>query len=502
MRPSTASLVLLALAAGCDPVPQPAPPGPEAAADPAAPAETPADDRSILAAQLAAAGIGAESPGNPDGEVLLVVLDTLRRDRVSLYAPERATTPRLDAWAVGAQVFESARSVSSWTLPAHASLFTGQYPHQHHVHYMPPDRRRDDGPEAFGLRPGTPTLAKALAGAGYSTLGISANVAYLSAYWNTTQGFEGWVGEQLEPDPYAGYVVAGRITDLALAALEAPRDRPLFLFLNYMDAHKPPVVRRGYLRNPELVPDPPVLPGYPGWAAVDEGAILRGEPLAPELAAAWSEAYDGEVRYLDEQLGRLLEALPRLGIDDNDLVVILSDHGENLGEHALLLHGRDVYETTIAIPLVAAGPGFGPGRSADPVQILDVPRWILEHAGAPLLPDMQRTEGVQLAQQFWSRSSDLRDPELAARFDRIRQAVTQGERKPIHGSDGSTEAYDLGADPEERSPIVQPPWERALLQHVPGQEDRPAQEQPGGHELDQELTPEQLERLRALGYLD
>jgi arylsulfatase A-like enzyme len=477
----------------------PAPHGSEAPAT--AQAQGPLTDREALLQQLALAGLDAPpaAPFDPPGDVLLVVLDTLRRDRVGQYPPQRDTTPRLDAWAAGARIYEQARSVSSWTLPAHVSLFTGQYPSQHHVHYMPPDQRKPGGPEAYGLRPGTPTLAGALARQGYITFGVSANQAYLSPYWNTLQGFEGFISGQIEPDERCGYPSAERITSLALEVLEQPRERPLFLFLNYMDAHKPPVLRPEFVRHPERIPDPPILPGYPGWDEVAERVLALQEPLPEPIAAAWNEAYDAEVRYLDAQLGRLLEALPGLGIDHRDLVVILADHGENLGEHALLLHGRDVYETTIAIPLLAAGPGFEPGRDPTPVQILDVPRWILDFVGAPALPGMASTAGVQLAQQFWSRSADLQDERLRRRFDRVRYAVTRGTHKLLHGSDGSLEAYDLAADPDERAPLPDAPWVEALqaFQAPPAGE-----EQPVGHQPDRELSPAQIEQLRILGYLD
>ncbi|MES2641660.1 MAG: sulfatase [Myxococcota bacterium] len=448
-----------------------------------------AEDQRQLRGELARMPSVWDPPKHPD--IVVIVLDTVRADRMGTYGYERATTPRLDAWGAGARVYDQMQSDGAWTLPSHASLFTGRPAIAHGAHGTPLGSDL-----AAPLAEGSETIARALRSAGYRTAGIAANRGFLHRMWGLSQGFDLWMCEQLRGDtsrlPYA---TGDRITAMARTVLERPREAPVFLFLNYMDAHAPWVPRRGYVREPALI-QPHLLPYRSGWETVTTRLLAQGTQ-APEAQATWSEAYDAELRFLDEQVGALLDALPSLGIDDEDYVFILSDHGEYLGEHALVEHSKDVYQPVLHVPLLIKGPGYTAGRDARPIQTHDIASLILAAAGLGPLDGAQHTDDLQVSEVYWSRHKDLRDPRYGRRFDRIRRAFRVGPRKLILGSDGTREAYELTEDPTERTSQLGASW-------VPGLEARAEawlSEQVQAPEA-RMTGPADLEALRALGYVE
>lgn len=430
-----------------------------------------------------------EPPEGPD--IVVIVLDTVRADRMGLYGYDRATTPRIDAWAAGARVYDRMQSDGAWTLPSHASLFTGKPVIAHGADGTPLGSDL-----AAPLAERSETVARSLRDAGYRTAGIAANRGFLHRMWGLSQGFDLWLCEQLRLDAnQLPYISGDRITAMAMALLERPREAPLFLFLNYMDAHAPWVPRRGYVRDPAAI-QRHLLPYRSGWDTVTTRLLAQGTE-APEAQRAWSEAYDSELRFLDEQVGVLLEALPGLGIGDEDYVFILSDHGEYLGEHALVEHSKDVYEEVLHVPLLIKGPGYTPGRDTQAIQTHDVASLLLAAAGQPPLDGAQRTQDLQVSELYWSRHKDLRDPRYGRRFDRIRRAFRLGSQKLILGSDGTREAYDLGEDPGERTSLLGAAWvpelEERAKSWLGSQKQAPAARMTG---------PADVEALRALGYLE
>lgn len=410
-------------------------------------------DADKLRGQAARIPMSLKRATGPD--IVVIVLDTVRADRLGLYGYDRDTTPRLDAWAAGARVYDRMTSDAAWTLPSHASLFTGLAPITHGAHGVP----RGSADVASPLRSGTPTVARALKSAGYVTAGIAANRGFLDSVWGLAQGFDLWMCEQLVRDrQHLGYVTADRITAMAKGFLEGHReergDAPVFLFVNYMDAHSPWIPRAGYTREPEAI-DRRVLPSGARFSAIRERLLADGD-LEPEVARAWSEAYDAELRFLDDHLGDLLEALPGLGIDGDDYVFILADHGEYLGEHSLVEHSKDLFEEVLRVPLIVKGPGYAAGRDPTPIQTHDVATRLLAAGALDPLAGAVQTADLQVSELYWSRMRDLKNPRYADRFDRIRRAFRIGDHKLILGSDGSDEAYDLVADPHELSPLGGP----------------------------------------------
>ncbi|MGH0028587.1 MAG: sulfatase [Myxococcota bacterium] len=452
-------------------------------------------DRLYVARELDALAEAAAPAGAPRPHVVLVSLDTLRRDRLGLYGYDHDTMPRLAAWARSARVYDRARSSSSWTLPAHASLFTGLHAVEHGAHgaaYTP--GAPSDG-DALALREDVPTLAEALGDAGYTTVGIAANRAYLGASLGLSRGFDLWLCDRV---PRVGaYPTADRVTSMALQVAEELRDRPLFLFLNYMDPHQPIHLRDGYTPEIERV-DRELLPYTERWMRHTERLMREGEPLSPALVESWSLGYDGELRFLDEHLGRLLDGLSALGVGGDDVVIVLSDHGELFGEHDLVEHSKHLYDALTLVPLLVRAPGFAAGRDGRPVQPQDVTRWVLAAAGLPAFPGTAPTGGLQVTELYWTRHKDLADPALRARFDRVLRAWVEAEHKLFRDDRGGEWLYDLAADPAETRPLSDAPWAGPLRRRAADWvgEHAPA---PGAAPPRSDV---EIEALRALGYVE
>lgn len=411
--------------------------------------------------------------------VLVVVLDTVRADRLELYGHSRSTMPRLTAWAREARVYEKATSVAPWTLSAHASLFTGALPRIHgargstlteaEVATRRALRRARHRLQESPLTDRATTLAERLSQAGYRTVGIAANRAYLQSFWNLDQGFDIWLCDDL---PLAAdglpYIRGDRMAALGIQALEhlaaertpAGEPVPFLLFLNFMDAHGPYVPREGYVHDESRL-----IWRYRQGKSRNRLAtgILSGHrDLPAPIRDSWLAAYDAELRFLDEQVDRVLQALRPLGLAEDTVVVVLSDHGEYFGEHRLLAHSKDVYQPALHIPLVVKAPKVEPGRDATPVQIHDVPRWLLRWTGAGAFAHEPDPSDLTVAELYGSRLHDYRNRDMLARFNRVRRAFILDSRKVILGDDGSFEAYDLAIDPHEQRDRSSESWARDL----------------------------------------
>ena len=475
--------------------------------------DTAAEDRRLV--EAAVARIPPRQGTGPD--VVLVVLDTVRRDRLETYGNPVPTMPRLAAWARGARVWTRATAESPWTLPSHASLFTGLPSALHGAEGSALEGRVPEGGSRearrrrmrrLGLERPLPdaarTVAEHLAATDRITLGIAGNRAYLQGYWGLSQGFDAWLcdGFGRAPDGLP-YVRGDRITAAALTAVDALRARaaprpPLFLFVNYTDAHVPYVPRRGFVRNPGRLTR--------RWRTGDAReelvarVLAREERLPAAARAGWLEAYDAELRFLDAQVGDLLDGLATRGIGDGAWILVTSDHGEYFGEHDLVEHSKDVYEEALAIPLLARGPGIAPGSDPTPVQLGDVGRWIVEWAGAEPLPQAPDDGGLVVSELYGSRIRDLSHPAYGARFDRVRRAFRREDHVVILGSDGSSEAYDLAADPGETADRSAEPWAADLRAEAEAwiARNAPVEGPPAAAPM-----PEETRRaLEALGYAD
>jgi len=412
------------------------------------------------------------SPAPAKGRnVILIVLDALRRDRLSCYGYHRTTTPRIDAFAEDAVRYERAVAPSSWTLPTHASIFTGLYPCAHRAHRggltFDTDWISELLPEPV-LSDEAVTLAELLLEAGYDTAAITANAAYMHRSFGLDQGFLYFddrrpmtlryrtLGYQLWrlafPDHYRQRNHpsrrAGTITDEAIAWLRRHQSRRFFLFLNYMDPHEP--------YNP-LPPFDRMFPGRrPGVREPREAVMSGSRPITPEEYGDLVARYDGSVASMDRHIGRLLDYCRDAGLSRNTAVIITSDHGQSLGEHRHLYHGSTLYESELAVPLIMRIPGGSPRIEPDLFSLVDLFPVLLELVGVPAPPDTRpgTMEAAVHAPMAELHPNPRRIKDYGDRFDRTLRAVYLENYKCILSDAGPAEVYDLVADPDETDNIA------------------------------------------------
>lgn len=308
-------------------------------------------------------------------DVFLITLDAWRADTFGPRDEGATLTPNIDRFAEGAYLFRHARSQSSWTLPSFSTIFTSQYPAVH---------------GAAAYRPlGTkqPTLAEILASRGYDTRAVVANELCLPTtgiprgfedyhYWNMV----GWLKTLGFYDTNFSYPVRklreekkdSRITtvltEATLARLERRGGRPFFLWLHYLDPHGP------YWPPPEYADEAALKSLDDGW-----------KPRAKRCPILKSR-YDAEIRYVDDELGRILEILEQR---PNAVVIISSDHGEEFLDHGGFDHGHTVYEELLRVPLIMKFPGREPGIVETPVSTMDIAPTVLDYLGIEVPPSMQ-----------------------------------------------------------------------------------------------------------------
>lgn len=349
--------------------------------------------------------------------LLLISIDSLRADHVGAYGyrahftPHRAVTPHLDALAAGGLRFDACWSSSSWTLPAHASLFTGLDDPAHGL--IDP---------SFRIDPAHATLAEHLTAAGFRCRGVYSG-PFLDARFGFDRGFESWRSAQISETELVGEVEAWkqrrsengraepsneevqamrrqaanwdvtghRVNQQALRDLEdlAASDRPWFLFLHYYDPHydylpaEADASLAGYF-------DPEYQGGYDGVRWYFDPAVRDFSPpftrRIPERDLQHIEAlYDGEIHFVDRQIGSLLTRLERLGISEDTVVAVVSDHGDEFFDHGGIGHRNHLHtELTRAVFLLRAPGQVLPGQvEAGPVSFVDIAPSLMAATGAP-----------------------------------------------------------------------------------------------------------------------
>lgn len=436
---------------------------------PAPPARVAAVALAAALALPAAACGGAQRPN-----VVLIVFDTARADRFAWSDGGRDVAPRLAALARDATVYTEAWSPAPWTVPAHASLFTGRYPSAH---------RTDCG--ALRLPDAEVTLAEILRDAGYRTAGYTAN-PWLGRTYNFQQGFDTW-GETwrdvLDGDPDTGATLN---TERVARFLDWWRDdslarrQPFFLFVNYFEAHlpyRPPEPERARHLRPGA--DPERVARLARLGHPDEMRFILGlSALTPVDLGILGDLYDGEIAYVDRRVGEVVDLLRGAGVLDRTVLAIVADHGENLGEHGLLDHKMSVHATLLRVPLllrypprVAAG-----ARIAVPVQAHDLFPTILGLAGVPPPPGAAveavalpgaglrpagRPAGASMIGEFAGPPVDFLESMKekfpgadVARFDRTLVSFSRDGWTLHWGSDGRHALYDMRVDPGETTDLA------------------------------------------------
>lgn len=391
--------------------------------------------------------------------LVFIVVDTLRRDRLSLYGYSRDTSPRLDAWAADhAAVFEQAIAPAPWTLPSHVSMFTGLGPLRHGVNYNLP------APASLDMLP------EHLRQHGYSTLAVTGG-AFVRPSFGLSQGFDRFVyfrDPEEKKSPSAGKDLATTLKTAEDFLAHRPAE-PFFLFFHTYEVHAPYVAHAPYFEDfyggalppaVEAIATQPVDPSpASSWQQssrfVVSGPGQKLSPYAEEQKQLLDALYDSGVRATDEAIGKLLAQLEELGLAKRTVVLITSDHGESLGEHGAAGH-YNLYDNNLRVPLVISWPdGRGRGQRIDTqVRLIDLAATLTESLG---VPPLRETEGQSLLPL-------LGDPK--APFPREAESVASsanqgislrvgGRQKLIYqhsvwpGAHGRQELYDLAADPGE-----------------------------------------------------
>ena len=412
---------------------------------------------------------GKMSEARPN--VLLIVIDTVRADHLSAYGYPRPTSPTLAQLAAEGTLYEQAIAAAPWTLPSHASLFTG----------LPVRDHGTDG-NHWTLEARFDTLAEKLLRAGYRTAGFSNNV-WTNDVSGLKQGFEVfeelWHGQpsrgaNIAHDDPALDMGAAKTNERILAFVDGLDERrPFFAFVNYFEPHMPYRPTRPF--DDDFLPaDAPAgeVTRLRSFFSPREYAYIMGLPTAridePALAILTS-LYDGEIAYVDAMLGKLFTALRERRLLDDTIVVVTSDHGEHLGEHHLLEHKFSIYEPLLRVPLILRAPGrvAAGARIATPVALAGLFGTILDLTGVG-----RGTSGALPARDVPGVApvpvvSEMEFPRIflevmrnrfpgwdTRKFERSLTALRRGNYKLIAGSDGSAALFDLATDPGEENDLA------------------------------------------------
>ncbi len=497
--------------------------------------------RNLVAGVLCVLSVSVARAAAAPPNIILIVLDTARGDHVSVNGYARTTTPNLERLADDAVVYTQAHSVAPWTLPSHMSMFTGLLPGEHGATWRafsePADMKLHDIlNRSFSLADPQQLLTVQLKQLGYHTAAFSSN-AWVSERTGFGEGFDDFYEMWRQDDDFrevfkwfppgvrerdfvpadyntlsemdtgdAGFVLRQLATYTGTGG--APR-QPFFLFFNFIDPHYPysPPMSWRYAYS-----DDRVLGERIAHFEFSELAMQAG--ARPVDVARFTPFYDAEINYVDAAVGRLLDSLREHGVYDNTLIIVLSDHGEHLGEHGHFSHQFSVQEELLHVPLVIKYPASrNKGMVVDNplVSTLDVYETILAAADPTRaqrqaskrsqdLSDMTRFRRTSLIAEYYYSPPYLKinkdaNPDFSvAENSVVRRAVYDGEARyefadadwravtPVAGTDTGTEGYT-------RAAAVLRGYLDSLSATALRQGDTPMDEAT-------------LRRLRSLGYVD
>jgi arylsulfatase A-like enzyme len=442
-------------------------------------------------AVAAAAEPGAAETAEVGGRrpnVLVYLVDTLRADHLGAYGYERPVSPRLDAFAAGATLFETAVAQSPWTRPSVVSLFTGLTPHVHGVNGT-----------TDGLASEAVTMAEVLSAHGYRTAAMIANPA-ISQRFRLGQGFDSY--ELLEGFDNG----APEITAWAARWLREERssEEPFFLYLHTIEPHAPYSPTEEH--RARFAPDAP-RGAFGTRPHIKHLKEVGEESLTKEVVGWLRDLYDAEIAANDAAFGELLDVLDKQGLVDETVIVFVSDHGEEFMEHGQLEHAKTFYREVIEVPLVIRFPDLGQGRRiAAPVQHIDVLPTLLSYLGLAGPPGIEGRDLTPWVAGEEPSPEAVEAAEIHSYLDRRGYrggSVLTGRWRYVDmlSPHTSEELFDLqrdraeAVDRSERDP-VRTGWMRSRM--------RGNRRQAGSGNLsptEETMDKELREQLRALGYL-
>lgn len=460
----------------------------------------PAVAQSCVASMLLALLLACGGTSGGPGDILLITVDTLRPDHLGLYGYERDTSPEIDRWFEDAAIFERAYTTNAHTPPSVVSILTGQLPQEHGVRLF------------YQLLPEGVRLIPDHLPDSYQTAAFVSNVALTEEALGIASHFDHFDDRVDEKEPLRKVYErnASRTTNAVLLWLAEHRapERPLFLWVHYIDPHgpyRPPAAAVASFQ-------------HEGRVSVENKRILSYQrEKGVEDALDYVDRYDEEIAYVDGQIGRLLDGYAQRHDPAAALLIFSADHGESMIEHERwFTHGYQVYEEIIHVPLMIRGPGVEGGRRRGVVSIIDLMPTILRFAGVPATGLV----GRPLQRGFDQESSDRTvfaegGPGLTllrAAIQGDRKWVTSvraGRREPTHH-----QFFDLANDPGETAPQEWASDETAegarellaLIERDPDPGGRPESFHKGAQLTAPKVAPradqEAIERLRALGYVE
>jgi hypothetical protein len=340
-----------------------------------------------------AVGMHRDTTGTPlrVANVVLISIDSLRADRLGCYGEAHDTSPTIDRLAREGVRFANATSPTSWTLPSHMSMLTGRYLLSHGV-ISETDR----------LNQSVPTLAEALRASGLATGGVVSTL-FLHPRYGFARGFDYYDDSSIsgitnfdllraEPAP--------EVTRLAINWLRQQQNRRFFLFLHFWDVHM------------DYIPPSPYDQMFdPGYRGSIDGSNFRYNPAVnPRMAQRDLDhvlaLYDGEIRWVDDHIAKVLAALDEMGVGDRTAVIVTADHGDEFFEHGGKGHGRTLYREVVHVPLIMRIPGVTPGKVVRmPVSLVDIMPTVLDLVGARAPVGLQ---GVSLVPELTGADGDMR----------------------------------------------------------------------------------------------
>ncbi|HEC99748.1 MAG TPA: hypothetical protein ENN18_05140 [Proteobacteria bacterium] len=420
--------------------------------------------------------------------IIVLILDALRADHVSCYGYHRNTTPNIDRLSEQGTVFLETIATAPWTVPSVASIFTGLYPSEHGATQEYP--RLDDH---------VPTLAQILSENGYETIGFSTN-PWFNKETNLSKGFKEFklysegksrkrrLLRKISPfvnfvfkkrgltEPGCSHDVVDEVID-SLEEIRTKKETPFFLYAHFMDPHLPYQPYKKYIKAILQGSNRKRLKQIMNYPLLKDGIVhvrynLGLESLKDEALDIFRMAYDAAIRELDDAIGNLTEYLRKSGILDDSVLIIASDHGENIGDHGLMDHQLCLYDTLLKVPLIIVGNGFPKNhKHKKQVQLHQLFYTILEATGINNQAKQSNTDitlqnmiknntGLKDAFSEYARPDQIKSgylrfsSELDLRFSTRLRCVRTSEFKYIHSENGNDEFYDIEADAGEAKNIV------------------------------------------------
>ncbi len=438
---------------------------------------------------------GCTEPILDKPNIIIISLDTTRVDRLGAYGYHRDTSPNLDKLAEESVFYTRAISTSSWTLPAHASLFTGKFTSSHGAQY---DKNGPfkltsaiSGPKdwddlrARGISENEQTLAGSLKQAGYVTGGVVAG-PWMKNIFGLSRGFDYYDDSKIST---LNGRIAESVTGAAIKWLEKIKDNRFFLFLNYFDPHYPYNAPDGYKNK---------------FSSANLKTLEKqGSRSHRKKTNDW---YDGEISYMDAYIGKLLSRLKELGIYDNTWIIVIADHGERLGEdhngyvakHLNYGHGEYLFQQGIHIPLFMKYPkGEMSSRKVDMrIQTVDILPMIYERIGIPIPEDVQGTAELGLHPVI-SETTPL--PQASP--DGTWRAIYEGDYKFLWNIKGKHLLFNLKTDPGELKNLVNIEADRARDMKKQLEQYISSLPKPGPARPAADIDEKTKDALRSLGYI-